>query len=147
MNREALERGSKLHWPQELPAKNVITAAEGRTKAMKGSHRTECVRNVVCPTNEETRASPQNHIQHGSTLNMKSKTSFLTPCQGFLTSSTFVRSRNVSPVSVFCSPSENTLKNGAAQLPVSTTHLADSRPYPGSVSIAFGLTEEKPKSI
>lgn len=75
------------------------------------------------------------------------KTSFLTPCQGFLTYNTFERSRNVSPASVFCSPSENTVKNGAAQLPVSTPHLADSRPYSGSVSIAFGVTEEKPKSI
>lgn len=35
---------------------------------------------------------------------------------------------------VFCSPSENTVKNGAVQLPFSSSHLADSCPYQGSVS-------------
>lgn len=66
--------------------------------------------NLVCPTNEETLISPQNHSQHGDALNIKSKTSFLISCQGFLTSNTFMRLRNVSPASVFCSPSGNTVK-------------------------------------
>lgn len=130
-NRDAPERGSELHWPQELPAKILITTAQGSLKAMDGSNETQYVLNLVCPTNEETLISPQNHIRHADALNMKSKTSFLTPCQGFLTSNTFMRSRKVSPASVFCSPSGNTVKNGAAQLPFSMSHLDDSHPYGG----------------
>lgn len=105
------------------------------------------VSNLVFPTNKKTLTSPPHHIQHRDALNMKSKTSFLTPCQGFLTSNTLVRSWNVSPASVFCSPSGNTVKNGTAQLLFSKSHLDDSHPYSGSAFIAFGLTEEKPKSI
>lgn len=35
------------------------------------------------------------------------------------------------PQLVFCSPSGNTMKNRAAQLPFSKSHLDDSHPYGG----------------
>lgn len=35
------ERGSKLHWPQEIPAKILISSAEGSTEAMDGNNTAE----------------------------------------------------------------------------------------------------------
>lgn len=141
--REAAEREFKPHWPQALLAKILIAAEGGSTKAMCGA--TKCVEFGVSYKWENIDISPTSR-QHRDALNMKSKTSFLTPCQGFLTSNTLVRSWNVSPASVFRSPSGNRVKNGVAPLPLSKSHLDDSHPYSESVFITFGLTEEKPKS-
>lgn len=102
---ESPERGSKLRWPQE-PSQDSNHCCRRQYKG--DGWEQQNVLNLVFPTNEKTWTSPLLHMQHGGALNMKSKASLLTPWQGFLTSNTLVRSRNVSSASVFCSPSGNT---------------------------------------
>jgi hypothetical protein len=117
--------GSKLHWPQEIPAK-ILISAEGSTGAIHGANKTE---SAIAFSVSYKWGNTKSCIQHGDAQNMKSNTSFSTPCQGFLTPNAFMRSGNMSLASVFCSPSGNTVKNEATQLPFSMSHLADSLPY------------------